>query len=61
LAYAEKFPPKKEHKHALNKKMHPEKELDMISAKRSRNQQFTGSVFDSHGTGEIFLQSDFEQ
>jgi hypothetical protein len=61
LAYAERFPPKKEHKHALNKKMHPEKELDMISAKRSRNQQFTGSVFDSHGTGEIFLQSDFEQ
>jgi hypothetical protein len=41
--------------------MHPEKELDMISAKRSRNQQFTGSVFDSHGTGEIFLLSDFEQ
>jgi hypothetical protein len=61
LAYAEKFPPKKEHKHALNKKMHPEKELDMISAKRSRNQQSTGSVFDSHGTGDIFLQSDFEQ
>jgi hypothetical protein len=60
LAYAEKFPPKKEHKHALNKKMHPEKELDKISAKRSRNQKFTESVFDSHGTGEIFLQRDFE-